>query len=75
MGQENDQNQVGEQSCEVHNLQKDERRVPWSTLLDTVAYICEEVFEYYASELALSKVENSKVHPSNIYTPHITWSN
>lgn len=41
MGQKNDQNQVGEQSCEVHNLQKDVKRELWSTLLDTVGPICQ----------------------------------
>lgn len=39
MGQKNDQNQVGEQSCEVNNLEKDVKRELWSTFLDTVGPI------------------------------------
>ncbi len=44
MGQKNDQNQVGEQSCEVHNLQRDGERKLWSVLLDTVGPMCKKYF-------------------------------
>lgn len=55
MGQKNNQNQVWEQSSEVHNLQKDGKREQWSTFRDTLRPMCriylgvgEVKFECYA---------------------------